>query len=92
MAVAKAVAETVPINKLTCWASFPHVNIPWTEWLAYSVLNKWGTLLSVAPSSNQFRLSIPLVAPKGKIDTTPYSESYKDANQAGVELKSPAQF
>ena len=52
--------------------------------MVYSVLNKWGTLLSVAPSSNQFRLSIPLVAPKGKIDTEPYSDAYKDASQASA--------
>lgn len=84
MAVAKEVTETVPISQLTCWASFPHVNTPWTEWLVYSVLNKWGTFLSVAPSSNQFRFSIPLVAPRGKIDTVPYSDAYKDASQASA--------
>lgn len=80
-AIAEEVSETIPIGQLTCWASFPAINAPWTDWLVYSVLNKWGTLLSVAPSSNQFRLSVPLVAPKGKINTEPYTEAYKDISQ-----------
>ena len=82
--VVEEVTETMPISQLTCWASFPVIKTPWTEWLVYSVLNKWSTQLSVAPSSNQFRLSVPLVAPAGKIDVAPYADAYKDASQASA--------
>ena len=71
----------MPIRELTCWASFPIINVPWTEWLVYSVLNKWGTQVSVAPSSNQFRFSIPLVAPKGQMDVSNFTDAYKDFKQ-----------
>lgn len=86
--VAEEVTETMPICQLTCWASFPAIKIPWTEWLVYSVLNKWSTQLSVAPSSNQFRLSVPLVAPVGKMDVAPYSEAYKNARQTSASSNS----
>lgn len=72
------VIETVPISQLSCWDMLPPINVPWTEWLIYSVLNKWSRQLSVAPSSNQFRLSIPLVAPNGKMDTLPFADVYKN--------------
>ncbi len=80
--VAGEVRGTMPISQLTCWAAFPTINVPWTEWLVYSVLNKWSTQLSVAPSSNQFRFSIPLVAPKGMLDPSPFADTYKDGRQS----------
>lgn len=80
-AVLCEVSDTIPISQLTCWKAFPPINTPWTEWLVYSVLNKWSTRLTVAPSFNQFRLSIPLVAPIGKLDVTPFADAYKEAEQ-----------
>ena len=68
----------MPIRSLTCWNRFPKILVPWTEWLVYSVLNKWSHNLETAPSYNQMRLSIPLVAPAGKMDVTPFAEAYKD--------------
>ena len=82
-AVIAEVTSTVPIRELTCWAQFPHINISWTDWLVYSVLNKWGTKVSVAPSSNQFRLSVPLVAPMGELTTAGFADAYKDVLTAG---------
>ena len=79
--IADEARTTMPIRELTCWASFPIINVPWTEWLVYSVLNKWGTQVSVAPSSNQFRFSIPLVAPKGQLDVSNFTDAYKDFKQ-----------
>jgi hypothetical protein len=72
------VSCTMPIRSLTCWNRFPKILVPWTEWLVYSVLNKWSHNLETAPSYNQMRLSIPLVAPAGKMDVTPFAEAYKD--------------
>ncbi|GAB6956274.1 hypothetical protein JCM13369A_28210 [Mediterraneibacter glycyrrhizinilyticus JCM 13369] len=61
------VFQTVPIRDLSVWNKLPTINVPWTEWLLYSMLNKWGHRTEVSMSSNQFRLSIPLVAPIGKL-------------------------
>lgn len=83
LAVINEVNETMPIRQLTCWGKFPRINVPWTEWLLYSVLNKWSKQLTVAPSSNQFRLSIPLVAPLGMMDVTDFADAYKDPERFG---------
>ena len=68
---------TVPIRELQYWNTLPTIKVPWTEWLIYSVLKKWGKNIEVAPSYGQFRMAIPLVAPKGKMDTAPYADAYK---------------
>ena len=39
--------------------------------------------MTVAPSSNQFRLSIPLVAPLGMMDVTDFADAYKDPERFG---------
>lgn len=71
------ISGTVPIRNLQYWGSLPTIKVPWTEWLIYSVLKKWGKNIEVAPSYGQFRMAIPLVAPKGKMDTVPYADAYK---------------
>lgn len=69
--------ETIRIKDLRCWGQLPTIKVPWTDWLVYSVLKKWGDKVDVAPSYSQFRYAVPLVAPKGKMDTTQYSEAIK---------------
>lgn len=64
--------ETMPILNLLCWQQFPAIQIPWTEWLVYSAINKWGKQLSVSTSNNQLRLAIPLIAPKGQMDESKF--------------------
>lgn len=80
-AIADEINCTMPINQLTGWAKFPSLNVPWTDWLVYSVLAKWATKVDVAPSFSQFRMAIPLVAPKGLMDVSPFAEAYKDPAQ-----------
>lgn len=83
---AAAIAEvsgTMPIRQLSCWANLPQINVPWTEWLLYSVLNKWARGVEVAPSSNQFRLSIPLISKPGEMKIAPFADAYKDPDQYG---------
>ena len=46
----------------------------WSEWLIYSTLYKWSDKLEVALSSSQFRQSMPLVAPKGKMDLSLFKD------------------
>ena len=77
-AIEKEVSETMPIRDLACWAEFPRICVPWTDWLVYSVLAKWGTRVEVAASNSQFRLAIPLVAEAGKMNTAPFTEAFKN--------------
>ena len=70
--ISSEITETVPISALTSFGQFPPVLIPWSEWLLYSSLNKWSDKLTVGTSSNQFRLSVPLVAPNGSFDSSSY--------------------
>lgn len=78
-AILKELTETMPIVNLLCWQQFPAIQIPWTEWLVYSAINKWGKQLSVSTSNNQLRLAIPLVAPKGEMDESKFRGMSKDA-------------
>jgi len=90
-AILSEIHKTTTIRSLQCWNQLPSIKVPWTDWLIYSVLKKWGKHIEVAPSNIQFKLAVPLVAPKGKMDTTPYVEAYKTnvqptQNSAGTVL------
>lgn len=76
-AILAEICDAVTIRSLQCWNLLPPVKVPWTDWLIYSVLKKWGKHIEVAPSNIQFKLAVPLVAPKGKMDAAPYVEAYK---------------
>ena len=66
------VTETTLITSLECIYRLPKINIPWTEWLIYSVVNKWGESLVAGTTSNQFKLSVPMIAPRGMLDVQKY--------------------
>jgi len=66
------VTETELITSLECIYRLPKINVPWTEWLIYSVVNRWGESLVAGTTSNQFKLSVPAVAPRGKLDVQKY--------------------
>jgi len=63
---------TTTIANLECWSQFPEILVPWTDWLVYSAIKKWGNRLEVSTSYNQFRSAVPLVAPKGKMDESQF--------------------
>ena len=75
--VLSEISSTVRIKDLHCWGQLPTINVPWTDWLLYSALKKWGSKIDVASSYPQFRYAVPLVAPLGKMDTTRYAEAIK---------------
>ena len=50
------------IRDLSCIPYFPRINIPWDEWLIYSVIRKWAEGICVHTTSSHFRRSIPVVA------------------------------
>jgi len=59
------ISDNTPIKELICTYQFPRLNVRWTDWLIYSVLNKWSTKLEVHASHIQFRYAVPIVAIKG---------------------------
>ena len=66
------ITETKLITSLECTYRLPKLDVPWTEWLIYSVVKKWGDSIVVGTTSNQFKLSAPVVAPFGKLDVQKY--------------------
>ncbi len=58
---------TMLIRELTCVPIFPRINVPWNEWLIYSVLKKWSTLLEVSTTNVKYKDAIPVVARKNKL-------------------------
>lgn len=73
------VIDTCLITSLECIYRLPKINVPWTEWLIYSIVNKWGETLEVSTTSNQFKLSVPLIAPYGKMNTQKFAGIAVDA-------------
>ena len=68
-------------SKIFQYGNLPTIKVPWTEWLIYSVIVKWGTKLVAATSSNQFRLSVPLIAPIDNYDPTAFKDMDKGDDQ-----------
>ena len=79
--ILEEVTGTMPIAELTIWNKLPAINVSWSDWLIYSIINKWATALEVSTSSNQLRQSIPLISLKGCMDST----LYKDVNKSDFE-------
>ncbi len=61
---------TVAMSELKCLQNLPKINTPWSEWLIYSIINKWSKKYEVAASSNQLRFAVPLIARAGEMDTS----------------------
>lgn len=71
--IADEICETEIIANLNIWQKLPHIKIPWTDWLIYSIITKWGKRTVAGTSSNQFRLSVPVVAPVDKFDANKFA-------------------
>lgn len=70
--ISTVIKDPMPIKELQIWHKLPQLKIPWTDWLLFSILKKWGEKVSVATSSAQLRHSVPLIAPLGKMDITAF--------------------
>ena len=75
--ILEEIDRCVYIADLACIHDFPKVKVPWSEWLIYSALLKWGSMVEVSTSSNQFRYATPLVAPIGKMDLSIVADEEK---------------
>lgn len=71
--IVNEISETEIISDLNIWQNLPSIKIPWTDWLIYSIITKWGKKTVAGTSSNQFRLSVPLVAPVGNFDADKFA-------------------
>lgn len=56
-----------PIAHLECIYRLPEINVPWNEWLVFSILKRWSTRLDVGTSSAQYRYASPIVGPRGTL-------------------------
>lgn len=65
--ISEEIVGPTPITHLQCTYRLPMINVPWNEWLIYSVLKKWSTTLDTGTSSPQYRSAVPIVGPKGSI-------------------------
>lgn len=81
--ICSEIKNTTPIRELRCISKFPTINVPWNEWLIYSLLKKWSVKLNVTLSSSQLRQSIPLVSFVGNVDTS----KYKDITPIQLRIK-----
>ena len=71
--IANEICETEIIGNLNIWQKLPNIRIPWTDWLVYSIITKWGKRTVAGTSSNQFRLSVPIVAPVDNFDANKFA-------------------
>lgn len=55
------------ISDLKCVSKLKKLNVPWNEWLIYSIIKKWGKELEVGTTSNQFRSSMPIISKKNEM-------------------------
>lgn len=71
--ILKNLTKALPIREVLILKELPKLRVSWTDWLIYSIINKWGKKLEVLTSSNQFRLSVPIIAPLGKMSISEFS-------------------
>lgn len=62
------ITGTMYISDILCTHKFKKVNVPWTNWLIYSIILKWSTQLDVSVTSNTFRQAQPIISLKGKLE------------------------
>lgn len=62
------VMETRTIASLKGLTKLPKINVPWNEWLIYSIVNRDLNDFEVRMSAAHFRNSVAVIAPAGKMD------------------------
>jgi len=53
--------KEVLVLKNINYSFLPKINVPWNDWLVYSVIKKWSNKYKAMISSSQFRHSIPII-------------------------------
>ena len=73
--------EYCELAKLNIVNSLPKANVMLTEWLIYSIINKYGTELSATTSSHQFLNSVPIVL-RNSVDIETVRDDYISSGAA----------
>ena len=68
--IVNEISGTMYISDLSCVRNFSKINVPWTNWLIYSIVLKWSSRLDVAATSTTFRQAQPVVSLRGNLDLT----------------------
>ena len=80
------IGDSALIASLECLYKLPQIRIPWNEWLVYSVIERWGKELEANTTSNQFRLSSPVVSRAGKFNRDNYEDLGSEEMVQTVDL------
>jgi DNA-binding CsgD family transcriptional regulator len=78
--------EYAEIAKLNVVNSLPETNVSLTEWLIYSIINKYGTQISAITSTPQFMSSVPLVI-RNSVDKEYVRDDYASSETATQTVK-----
>lgn len=84
--ILKEIDDSAVITNLKCIYNLPSICVPWNEWLIYSVINRWGKELEANTTSNQFRLSSPVVSRMGKFNREEYGGSKSGEMVQAIDL------
>ena len=80
--IADSISQTLPVKEISVWAQLPSISVPWTDWLVYSTINKWGKRTRVGVTSNQIKMATPLIAPIDNYDPTPFIDTTQTKQQS----------
>lgn len=78
--------EYCEISKLNVVNGLPKANVALTEWIVYSIINKYGTQLSATTSTPQFMNSVPLVF-RNSIDIETVRDDYASSGVADQTVR-----
>lgn len=84
--ILKEIDDSALITNLECIYNLPSICVTWNEWLIYSVINKWGKELEANTTSNQFRLSSPVVSRIGRFSREDYGDYDSDEMVQAIDL------
>lgn len=71
--VLEEIGDQSLVTQLECVHRFPKVNVPWDEWLIYSVVNRWGTQLEAHTTYKYFRSASPVLSRIGRFNRADYN-------------------
>lgn len=57
--------KCMAIRDLECICDFPRIDVPWDEWLIFSLIRKYGKKIDAILTSNQYKTAIPIICESG---------------------------
>lgn len=84
--ISDEVMGTRAIASLEGILRLPQINVPWNEWLIYSIVNKYYSDFEVGMSAVHFRSSFAIIAPAGKMDVNSVDAIYTGASDGNLVM------